>query len=208
MRFGRFAALLVLLASASCGNVIWNADSRALVVPAWEVLLTATDTVVVCPRPDSASGLWGLLLPGDSILLAGMTMDGWLGFEPGVAQAGNSGSFRYRWIAPGEPFLLTGDRDDLDILWGSSAGIVYAMTFCPVPVFVEPDSLATVADSLPAGSAAGIVSRTQGWYLVDPSCGPSPETASGWVREEDVSVNGDLGKAPLLGEPLLPSASQ
>jgi hypothetical protein len=208
VRFLPFATLPVFLASASCGDAIGNADSRALAVPPGEVNLTATDTVLVRPRPDSASGVWGLLLPGESFPLSGATRDGWLGFEPGVAQAGNSGSFRYRWIAPGEPFLLDGDRDDLDTLWGSSAGIIYAMTFCPVPVFVEPDSLAIVADSLPGSSAARIVSRRNGWYLVEPADGPSPGVRSGWVREEDVSVSGDPGGVPLLGEPLLPSASQ
>jgi len=202
------AALLLLLASASCGDAIRNADSRTLTAPAGEVLLTAADTVVIRPRPDSASAVWGLLLPGESVPLSGVTLDGWLGFEPGVAQAGNSGSFRYRWIAPGESFLLAGDRDLLDTVWGSSAGIVYAMTFCPVPVFVEPDGFATIADSLPAGSAAVIVSRLSGWYLVDSSAGPTPETESGWVREEDVSISGDLGRVPLLEEPILPSASQ
>jgi hypothetical protein len=199
------SAILALLA---CGVPAPDNDSTPGASPDVEILLTARDTVAVRPRPDSASGVWGQLLPGDSVPLSGVTRDGWLGFDPGVAQAGNSGSFRYRWIAPGGPFLLTGDPGGLDSLWGPAAAVVYAMTFDPVPVFVEPDSLATAADSLPGGSAARIVSRLHGWYLVDPSFGPSPETVSGWVREEDVSVSGDLRMVPLLADPVLPSVDQ
>jgi hypothetical protein len=198
----------VFLTLLACGVPALENESTHGASPAVEIQLTATDTVVVRARPDSASGVWGLLLPGDSVPVSSVTLDGWLGFDPGVAQAGNSGSFRYRWIDPGGPFDLTGDPCGLDSLWGPSADVTYAMTFNRVPVFAEPDTLATIVDSLPGSSAARIVSLWNGWYFVDPSGGPSPETASGWVREEGISVSGNPETIPRLADPVLPSAAQ
>lgn len=160
------------------------------------VWLRVTGRLEVYARPDSAAGVWGLVQPGDSLPLSGVTRDGWLGFDPGVPQAGNSGSFRYRWVAPGGACVLSGDASALDTLWGPAAGIVYAMTFDPVPVLEAPDASADAADTLPGCSAARIAERFEGWYLVDPSDGPAPAVLPGWIPEEAVSVSGDPESVP------------
>ena len=40
------------------------------------------------------------ITPADELVVAVKTVDGWLGFEPGVAQAPNVGPFRLRYIKP------------------------------------------------------------------------------------------------------------
>lgn len=163
-----------------------------------DLIIVAEAPVNICERPDSASQTWSALPPGESLEIAVTTADGWLGFEPGVAQAGNSGSFRYRWIRPDAPFaIVSGDPALLEIVWGPSAGYAYAMTFEPVPVHLEPDFLSEVVDSMPRNSAASITCRIPGWYRIDPVNGPHPGTAPGWVSESAVSINGGIESVPL-----------
>lgn len=184
--------MLVTALPALCGCNGHQSEitARDETVRSETVLITALDSLSVFSRPDPGMPEWGVLSPGDSIAPSARTSDGWIGFEPGVAQAGNSGSFRYRWVAPGGPYAVRGDPGSLEVVWGPAAGFSYAMTFDPVPVHAGPDSLSPVLDSLPGNSAAVITDRVPGWYLVDPSEGPSPGTAPGWVREERVSVSG------------------
>ena len=45
--------------------------------------------------------VFGTASAGDQTLALARTNDGWIGFDPGVAQAGNVGRTRLRWYAPG-----------------------------------------------------------------------------------------------------------
>lgn len=169
------------------------------------VVLSTVDSLLTYARPDVDSSVWGVLVPGEDLELACRTETGWLGFDPGTAQAGNSGSFRYRWVPPAGNYTIAASPLELPLVWGPSGSVPYAMTFDRVPVRVEPDSLSFVADSLPCSSAAGIVSRFGDWFLVDPAMGPSPEVRTGWVSLEDVSISGSLDSVPVLEEPVLPT---
>ena len=153
------------------------------------VVVVAEDSLVVRARPDTADGRWGVLAPGESVEIEATTSDGWLGFDPGVAQAGNSGSFRYRWIEPGQPYTVTGDPAMLEVVWGPRAGIRYAMTFEPVDVHSEPDLLSAVIGTLPGGSAAAIVSQEGDWLRIDPSEGPAPDSPAGWISLTEASIS-------------------
>lgn len=153
------------------------------------VVVVAQDSLVIRARPDAADGRWGVLAPGDSVEIEAATSDGWLGFDPGVAQAGNSGSFRYRWIEPGGSFTVTGDPSTLEVVWGPGAGITYAMTFEPVSVHSEPDSLSAVLGTLPGESAAAVVSQEGDWLGIDPTDGPAPDCPAGWVSLAEVSIS-------------------
>lgn len=51
--------------------------------------------------PDASSDVFGTLPAGtDQYRISARTADGWIGFDPGVAQAGNVGLARNRWILP------------------------------------------------------------------------------------------------------------
>ncbi len=160
-------------------------------MPATEtaVTLVAEDSVIVRARPDTADAPWAVLLPGEAVDIAVRTADGWLGFDPGVAQAGSSGSFRYRWIEPGDDNTVIGDPSLLEIVWGPRSGVPYAMTFAAVEVRSEPDSLSAVLGTLPGASAAAIVSQDGDWLQVDPSDGPSPDSPPGWVSLTEISIS-------------------
>jgi hypothetical protein len=146
------------------------------------VTITALEPIEIFARPDSADGVWSILPPGTSVEVLAIDAEGWLGFDPGVAQAGNTGSFRYRWIAPDGPYSITGDLLFLEPVWAPSSGVTYAMAYEPVMLYLEPDSLSEIVDSLPASSAAAIIEVLPGWFRLDPVNGPDPGTAPGWAQ--------------------------
>jgi len=52
-------------------------------------LLFLEESVTACNRPDSTSSAFGTLEPGYSVDINVRTAGGWLGFDPGTAQAAN-----------------------------------------------------------------------------------------------------------------------
>ena len=161
-------------------------------------LLISLDSIPVFQRPDSCAAVWSMLAAFEGVVLSGRTVDGWLGFDPGVAQAANIGSFRLRWISEGENFVIDGELDSVSVVWGPGADITYAMIYQDSPLFAEPDSLSTVIDSIPSGSAAGIILRTEEWYLLDLNESPLEDSVQGWIQSLPVSVSGDLDTIPLM----------
>ena len=58
-----------------------------------------TNTSITAYRlPDSTSDVFGTMSVGDTFAALARTVDGWLGFDPGVAQAGNTGLAHHRWV--------------------------------------------------------------------------------------------------------------
>lgn len=162
-----------------------------------ECILICLDSINVLTRPDSSAMLMVRLAPGDQVVLSGRTIDGWLGFDPGVAQAANIGSFRLRWIPGYTRYVIDGELSTVPVVWGPRAGITYAMIYQTLPLYSKPDSNSAVVDSVPSFSAAGVVLRTEDWYLLDLSIGPLGQDIEGWIRAADISVNGDLDTIPL-----------
>ncbi len=180
-----FFSLFLFIAVAFAGNVNGGILQSGLE-------LRCLDSISVYTRPCSLSTGFGILLPDDSLTVLVRTSEGWLGFDPGVAQAANIGSLRYRWIDPDGPFFLNGDPDSLPVVWGPSAGVVYAMIPESLQVLAAPDSTAEVIDTLSAGSVAAILQRSSRWVLVDPEQGCPGSGHRGWISLEGVSVSGEL----------------
>jgi hypothetical protein len=154
------------------------------------------DSTVAYMRPDTLSMVFAHLSPGDSVQAIAWSESGWLGFEPGVAQAANTGSFRYRWIPPSARLGILGDPDELPTVWVPETGTAYAMVNWVTPVYLEPDTLSAVLDSLRVEDAAAILNRQGDWLLVDPSLGPSGRGASGWVNLRDISISDGMYAEP------------
>ena len=70
--------------------------------------VVANSDVTLYNRPNTASGEFGTLAAGETAVMTGQTADGWLGFDPGVAQAANVGIFRLRWVAPDSDVMQSG----------------------------------------------------------------------------------------------------
>ena len=60
--------------------------------------LSANGPLAAYYLPDDTSDVFGELFPGDAFEALARTAEGWVGFDPGVAQAGNIGLARHRWV--------------------------------------------------------------------------------------------------------------
>jgi hypothetical protein len=61
-------------------------------------MFTANEDLTVYRLPDGSSGVFGTMPSGETYEVLAQTADGWVGFDPGVAQAPNVGLARHRWI--------------------------------------------------------------------------------------------------------------
>ncbi len=142
------------------------------------------DSICVYNRPDSASTIYGILLPGETVELTVITLNGWLGFIPGTAQATATGSFRYRWLPPeSAPVDTTG----LERVWAPAAGITYAIAVADTPVHSGADTSSAVLFTLQGGTAAEVVEQNSNWLRI----AGSSQGVFGWIRLRDISLSQD-----------------
>ena len=154
--------------------------------------------VTIYRRPSTASGVFSTQGAGFTIPITARTADGWLGFDPGVAQAANFGSFRLRWIEPGAGTLAGGCS--LPVVWGPPAGVCFFMPMTSTNVYVNPDAASPVAALLQVGEFAAITGLTAGgdWAKVDLGPGNTGSTAVGWVDSDALNVNGPCEGLPTV----------
>lgn len=79
--------------------------------------VTATAEVMVRDQYAPDAPEFGPLPAGNTETALARTVDGWLGFDPGVAQAGNIGLYRLRWIAPDAAVTKAGGCDALPLVF-------------------------------------------------------------------------------------------
>lgn len=152
-------------------------------------------SVIFCPetpltaynRPDSSASVFGTLEAGEAVDISVKTTGFWLGFDPGTAQAANTGSFRYRWLPPGTE--VTADMDSLETVWAPEPGVTYAMTSVETQVWAEPDSESIPLAAIGSNSAAGVVEISGNWIKVNLNDSPEPEDIKGWISFTGVSIN-------------------
>ncbi|MCB8990391.1 MAG: hypothetical protein H6664_03470 [Ardenticatenaceae bacterium] len=95
------------------------------------------------------------------------TADGWLGFDPGIAQAGNVGIFRMRWV-PESQTAVTGDCAALPVVVGPQPTVCYAMIFIDTPVYEMPDVETAVVANLSFEDYAPAIARMgDAWLQID-----------------------------------------
>lgn len=59
---------------------------------------TSNTPLTVYRLPDSTSDVFGTMSAGETHEALARTAEGWVGFDPGVAQAGNIGLAHHRWF--------------------------------------------------------------------------------------------------------------
>lgn len=156
----------------------------------------ATD-ITVYTRPSLTADEFGVLSPGTPVTLSGRTADGWLGFDPGVAQAANIGVFRLRWIPPDTAVSLSGDCSSVPVEpWVPEPGVCYQMSMAAVDVFPAPDPSAAAMAVLNVGDFAAIDGRVaSGWFLVNGFRANTPEVF-GFIKDTDANLNGPCDSVP------------
>ncbi len=156
-----------------------------------------TTDITVYERPSLSADEFGTLSPGMPVTLGGRTADGWLGFDPGVAQAANIGVFRLRWIPPEMELTLSGDCASVPVEpWVPEPGVCYQMSMGPVDVFPAPDPSVAAAAMLNVGDFAAVDGRVaSGWFLVNGLRANTPDVF-GFIKDTDANLNGPCESVP------------
>jgi hypothetical protein len=161
--------------------------------------LVAIDEIVVYQRPSLDGAVFATLPAGDQAIVAGITEDGWIGFDPGVAQAANVGPFRLRWVKENGALTLEGMCDDLPIVVGPPAGVCFTMSMFDIPVYAGADTSTEVIATMRSGDYAEVRGRTaDNWMEVDLSVGSMELDLVGWIEGEMVNFNGPCDDLPIV----------
>ena len=148
--------------------------------------LVAQDSVALYTRPSVAAPRVGTLAPGDSVAASGRA-PGFVGLDPGTAQAANVGPFRLRYAASDGPFALRGDCQALPAQPRLDPVACYQMAHAETRLHARPDTGAATVATIPAQGFAEATARTPtGWLRVRTGTNGPP----GWVAPADVNVSG------------------
>jgi hypothetical protein len=180
--------------------------------PTSSCTLSAISDVPAYFRPSTESGVFGTLSAGMSVEATACTADGWIGFEPGVAQAANTGIFRLRWVQDSANISLSGACAGLPIVEGPPAGICFTMPMGDTPVYEEADPTSSLVTTLTVEEFAAVTGRTlDNWYRVDLVIGNTSSNRAGWMEGAAINLNGPCDDLPVInippGQILTPSTS-
>ncbi|MCW5877921.1 MAG: hypothetical protein KIS80_03525 [Anaerolineales bacterium] len=154
-------------------------------------VLQAEQIGEVYARPSRDAQIFGELNPGFSSPVVARTESGWVGFDPGIAQAANVGVFRMRW-AHFDDVSLSGDCLSVTQLnWIPRPQQCYVMPMEPVTLHTNPGTNASVRGTLEMGQFAGVLGLTStGWAQLDLSDGNTPLTGIAWMEQSALNMNG------------------
>lgn len=153
-------------------------------------LVTTVDSVVY-ERPRVQSGLFATLSADTSVVINAQTATGWYGFEPGMAQAANTGVFRYRWIPPDESHQLSESCENLPLVVAVQATQCYTMPQMAVVVYADADMTAETVTTLAAGTSfAAVTERVGEWAKVDLMDSSRFLNQVGWISADTLNLNG------------------
>jgi len=167
--------------------------------PAQCEVVAVADTTVY-ERPGVSSPVFGMMNAGDSAPVGGWTTTGWLGFDPGVAQAANLGVFRLRWVENINSIRLQGPCSQVPVVpWVPEVGTCYdmAMTATAVHYLATIGSVALV--TMQPGDFAAVTGMTStGFARVDLLRGFPQRPFKGWIQSSDLNMNGPCDSLPTI----------
>jgi hypothetical protein len=149
----------------------------------------ADHAVTIVARPHAATA-FGQLDPGDDVTIEARSRGGWLGFDPGVAQAANVGPFRLRWLDPAR-VATQGNCANVPEVWTPPPGICFEMTMDDAIVRDAPRADGRVLATLHRGEFAALVGRHGKWAKVELATGNTTLAGSGFIAEDALNVSGD-----------------
>lgn len=160
---------------------------------------TSSADVTIYTRPSLLADIFSTITLTTPVEITSRSADGWLGFDPGVAQAANIGVFRLRWIPPGASVSLTGNCAGVPIeSWVPTPGVCYQMSMGPVEVHASADPASAVSHTLMVGEFVAVTGRTAtGWLFVNGNDGNVPGVI-GFIPELEMNANGPCDSIPVV----------
>ncbi|MEX1249030.1 MAG: SH3 domain-containing protein [Anaerolineales bacterium] len=153
--------------------------------------LVTNDVTVLYDRPSAEAQVFSEVEAGFTAVVTGRTADGWVGFDPGIAQAANIGIFRLRWVHFDE-VSLSGDCVGVpQASWVPEPDVCYVMPMENVNVYSGANTTANVIATLSVEDFAAVIGFTNnGWAQVDLGAGNTGQSGIGWMQESDLNVSG------------------
>ncbi len=168
--------------------------------PAGPCEAVTNSDATIFSRPDLSAKVFSKVPSGFTTTAAGKTTSGWVGFDPGVAQAANMGPFRLRWFQP-DKINFTGDCGSLPVVWAAPPGICFDMPMEDVEVHADPTTASPVLEVLKVEQFAAVLGvNGSGWVKVDLGPGNSGSTTQGWIEQSTLNMNGPCWDLPTLSE--------
>ena len=167
--------------------------------PVERCMVSASSVVSAYNRPSLQAEPFSDVSAGMSLYATARTADGWIGFDPGYAQAANIGVFHNRWIQEGPAIEFEGGCDSLPIVVGPPPGICFNMFMTEAPLLAQPLPDADVLYLIsPADYAMVIGKSADGWLRIDLSVGNIGQNIEGWVEGANANFNGPCTDLPSI----------
>lgn len=162
------------------------------ITPAASCEITALTLTTAYTRPSLAADIFGSISSGNKITAVVRTSDNWFGFDPGVAQAGNVGVFRYRWVKSGVNLSMPAACNNLKLLTKVPLpGICYVMSYGSTPVRQQPSTTSGLIVTFALGDYAQALGKYGTWIKVNLAVSSlSGYSVPGWVSQDLVGLNG------------------
>ena len=163
---------------------------------ACELILSKTATAYTRPSPQAT--VFGKINPGDQFPVGAMTADGWIGFEPGVAQAANVGLFRLRWALKSDTVTLHGACAPVPIVPNLPPTVCFQMFMEDTKVYSTANISSTVFVTAKADDYAQALAVNAKWLELDLNVGTLKQNSKGWIERANANFNGACDKLPAV----------
>lgn len=162
--------------------------------------ITAQSAADVYLRPFLTSEKFGTLSAGMQVTILARTLNDWYGFDPGVAQAGNVGIFRLRWVTPSASLSIPETCKNLGKIYSQvpQPGICYAMMMTEARVYQSPLTTTPVLLTFASGDWAKVLGQSGTWLKLDLADSSIPTPTQGWINRDLVGFNGCNAPLPVL----------
>jgi len=158
--------------------------------------LVAGGSIKAYQRPSLGGERFATVQPGMRMQVEARTADGWIGFDPGYAQAGNVGIFRLRWVREGGAFVLEGACEAIAVVEGPEADVCFAAATMTTVVYQQPGVTSQVLGSLEVGDYAAAVGVSGTWLSLDLASGSTSLEGFGWASGDSMTLNGPCEGLP------------
>jgi hypothetical protein len=184
-----------------CGDVplINIPPGQTLAPAAGSCTLTADADIDLTSRPYPIDDIFGTLSSGMSVPAMARTPSGYIGIEPGVAQAANVDVFRLRWVDPDAPFTLSGSCGGLATVIGPPPYVCFNMAMTDIQVYADDVPASPIIATLYANEYAAVTAKTSThWYRIDLGFGNSLSNEAGWMEGTMINMNGYCDDLPIV----------
>ncbi|HUS83658.1 MAG TPA: hypothetical protein VMX56_00815 [Anaerolineales bacterium] len=198
------AGEMIALVQTIDGGITWQ-ELEPVVAPSAIVsqteacLLSASSVVTAYYRPSLQAEPFSDLAVGESFYATARTAEGWIGFDPGYAQAANIGVFHHRWVQEGPDIDLEGDCESIPLVVGPPPGICFNMFMTDVPLLAQPLPDAEVLYLISSADYAMVNGKSaDGWLRIDLNVGNIVQNIEGWVEGVNANFNGPCSDLPII----------